>query len=400
MALQFPDYQSYIFDPVPTCGKCDMLFYPVGDYYPVEDGLPAFQVKLGTVGDNLFENPDIATSATDWALDNFEYNDGALCLNNQSDTFVPSARQTVTKATWADEYHKIQFSYINQGFPDNPFTIKLEIRDSTDAIVETVSISPNTTLTGKEITLYWLAPNTAETDYTFIFYMIFDNTYAITQTTGFCFDDFSLYLLDRVTSVSQDFLSSVDVALSFTEVLHNGNALIELSGLDVSTNDCMRLKIISESEVTYYTNYFKLDIFGECAVAKQILITWTDDCRFGELDYANLPFVNSLYVKGYVTRLPNATRERIQRINGDGTADTVYNSSYGKVQVGVGAYTADLHDILARAFEHKTVTINGESYTLDESSSYTTADLRNGLYSARIDLILVGKEVVKTLCCC
>ncbi len=400
MALQMLDYQGYFWDTDAQCGKCDSIYYPTGAYYPVADGIPAFQVKLLPIGDNLFSNPDFTGGTTDWALDGFAYNDDNVCLDNvYPPTFIPSIRQTIS-GLGLTNIHQLTFNYTNLGFVNNPFTIKMEVYNQWNALVDTQLIQPVVTATGKTVTLYFTPPGDGSASHTFWFYLVFDNTYSITQTTGFCFDSFSIKELDTIASVWQDFSFGSDTELTTAITYYGDIALIELSGLDTSTNDCFRLRITSGFFDTHYSNYIKLDTFGQCKTNKQALITWTDDCYFKDLDYSHLPFTNAWYLKGFVQDLPNANKERIQRINMDGTVDTVYNYSIGKAELRIGAYTKYVHRIMARALEHKTVTIDGEYYMLDEGSSYTTASLDNGLYTGRCELVRVGSEVVKSICCC
>ena len=69
-----------------------------------------------------------------------------------------------------------------------------------------------------------------------------------------------------------------------------------------------------------------------------------------EIDYNNLPFMNELYLNGFI--VPNIIRqkERIQFVNNDGSYNTIYDHSVTKSELRIGSYSIALHEVLERAF--------------------------------------------------
>jgi hypothetical protein len=138
-----------------------------------------------------------------------------------------------------------------------------------------------------------------------------------------------------------------------------------------------------------------------CKIEKLLKIQWTDTCKFGDIDYKNLPFENEFYIRGFILRKPLDKRERIQTTNPDGSLKTIFDHSIAKVELRIATYGIGLHRVLERAVVHGSLIINGSKYYLDDAASYTPGDFSgNGLATARVDLIESGSEVIKTACCC
>lgn len=110
--------------------------------------------------------------------------------------------------------------------------------------------------------------------------------------------------------------------------------------------------------------------------------------------------MNELYLNGFIVRTSLDKKERIQFVNNDGSYSTIYDHSVTKSELRIGSYSIALHEVLERAFLHKDIYINDKRYYIDDSSIYTINSNNNGYFTARIELVEAGNEVVKVDCCC
>lgn len=158
--------------------------------------------------------------------------------------------------------------------------------------------------------------------------------------------------------------------------------------------------ILTDDESNTWTSIIYETIDGtNCTNRNLMRLVWTSDCKFADIDYLNLPFENDIYVKGYSTSQPLDNKERVINTLSSGELEMIYNYSLEKKEFTFGVYTESFYRTLQRAFEHKTITIDGVQYKQD-SDSVLTKKPEGQKYSARIELVESGSEVIITNCCC
>lgn len=162
---------------------------------------------------------------------------------------------------------------------------------------------------------------------------------------------------------------------------------------------CHRVEVEIGGE-TYQSQYIEVVPSLKCR-KDLIKIEWKSDCDFAAIPYSVLPtLTNFMYVEGGVSRTSLSKKSREQFTNGVGVFSTYYNHSVAKSEVRIGAYTEAIHEVLERAFEHKYLFIDGKRYLLDDDSNYTIASTGGGRFTARIDMIKGGTELITSDCCC
>lgn len=336
--------------------------------------------------------------------DNFHFISNKLSLQR---TTIPPLGQRVIGKLIKDiylesfKYYRLKFDYSIA----TPIVFTIKVKDSSNVIVHEESIS----LQG--------VPNTLSTDLrfnfddTYNFEMLFDATdISNMQNDGIerlLIDNFSLHEIgtDEIVVSSVD-CNGIKTAIPYAEVSSNDNLLFQLQN-DYLPQDTFKIHLIIGDSLSTSKTYLSQNIklidtnnINTCNLNKYVKIQWKDKCMFKEIDYNNLPFMNELYLNGFIVRTSLDKKERIQFVNNDGSYSTIYDHSVTKSELRIGSYSIALHEVLERAFLHKDIYINDKRYYIDDSSIYTINSNNNGYFTARIELVEAGNEVVKVDCCC
>jgi len=227
---------------------------------------------------------------------------------------------------------------------------------------------------------------------------------AIPHNYELCFDNITIYeiKLDDITVEVKDCNGNITTP-AFTQIPYKSNVLIQINNNDLPQSGTFQI-ILTESITTlmglqYFSQFLKLiDIHAskECDLRRLIKITWWADFFFRDIDYGNLPYKNELFLYGYVKKAPLDKKERILFGQPDGSYKQIYNHSVGKSELQLSAYSKTLMQVLERAFEHIYFTLDDAFYNNDDGSVLITKSLDNGKYTARIELIESGTEVITT----
>ncbi len=365
-------------------------------------GIPSLSF-LDDIRFSLLSNVNTVSSAVNGiATRNLIYNNLTKQLNYfRTDNVSPVYLETKVTLE-AGKLYKIQFGYATV----NEFNFLFNIFDSLNNNVFSDTINPlPTSYTGANVNYEFIAPY----DDTFTLAFQFDASNPATDQLAF--DNVSVinseYIYDSITIQAKDCQGNL-TELPYTEIPYKENVLIQVNNNDLPTNTPFQIIVNDSQSASLGLQHFseKIELYdfnniAACKIEKQLKIQWTDTCKFGDIDYKNLPFENEFYIRGFILRKPLDKRERIQTTNPDGSLKTIFDHSIAKVELRIATYGIGLHRVLERAVVHGSLIINGSKYYLDDAASYTPGDFSgNGLATARVDLIESGSEVIKTACCC
>lgn len=219
---------------------------------------------------------------------------------------------------------------------------------------------------------------------------------------GFCFNLVKIETIAQLQTIEVQGCTTADVP--FTEQyndLYNSLITMNTGSLPNGLITTGKWKLVlTDDESNTWTSITYETIDGtDCTNRNLMRLVWTSDCKFADIDYLNLPFENDIYVKGYSTSQPLDNKERVINTLSTGELEMIYNYSLEKKEFTFGVYTESFYRTLQRAFEHKTITIDGVQYKQD-TDSVLTKKPEGQKYSARIELVEVGTEVIITNCCC
>lgn len=341
-------------------------------------------------------------SAT-WIADNF------LPINNQFcffqldalDEFLPAQNQpNITKNLTVGANKRMVFviNYTNS-FADE-ITLNLNIKDDSfvliDIITSVLSTGTNT------VTFTYETSATPPTSYNFQFLLDPIAGEIGDSVIGFCFNSIDVQTIGKLESIEVQGCTTADVP--FTEQyndLYNSLITMNTGSLPNGLITTGKWKLVlTDDESNTWTSITYETIDGtNCTNRNLMRLVWTSDCKFADIDYLNLPFENDIYVKGYSTSQPLDNKERVINTLSSGELEMIYNYSLEKKEFTFGVYTESFYRTLQRAFEHKTITIDGVQYKQD-SDSVLTKKPEGQKYSARIELVEVGTEVISSNCCC
>ncbi len=341
------------------------------------------------------------TGVATWGLNNFLPVNDKVCFFQLSgldiigNTSTPSIYKEVVITPGARVIATVQFTNSFDFDVDLDFTVRDDSFNEIEVITKTALQGTNT------LQFCFLASETPPTYYILEFLLSDPSVYEssiVNQTVGFCYTNVKIEEIGSVASIGYTDCNGVEHELEIDEWIWDYqcgyNYLIQITGY--LPND-FSLSITGSDDDTFESiNYRKIDV--SACPNNLLALTWADDCMFGDLDYANLPFTNSILLRGYWQKTSGVTKERITTTNTDGSISTVFDHSLSKIEVSIGNYQIPVHDTLERAFIHKTLTVDGESYYIDEGASYAISGIGNTFYTARIDL--VNNPLIKSMCCC
>lgn len=228
------------------------------------------------------------------------------------------------------------------------------------------------------------------------------------HNSGICIDVESISLVSYSAEDLIDKIETIDCAGNTAEVpfnsnVSNQNILIQINNSDFPISTPYRIVVTDSDGNVFISQSIRLidfDTYAWCKRKKLIKINWTHSCKFGDIDYSGLPFINEVYIKGFIQMAPPDKKDRIQMVNANtGGSSTVYDRTVEKAELRTGLYSPATQEMLSRAFQHNNLTVDDIGYYLDESGTYTPNPIGNGYYNARVDLVKGGGGLIIGGCC-
>jgi hypothetical protein len=219
---------------------------------------------------------------------------------------------------------------------------------------------------------------------------------------GFCFDLIKVETIEKLDTITAVGCTTQEVP--FTEEYNDiYNSLITMNTGSLSnglmTSGKWKLLLTDTANNTFESIIYETISGESCLHSNLMRFKWTNDCNFANLDYVNLPFTNDVYIKGYYTSQPYDSKERVINTLSNGETSLVFDYSVEKKEFSIGLYTESFFTTLQRAFLHSTIIIDNLYYKQDTDSKLTKKP-EGKKFSAKIELIEVGSEVVISKCCC
>jgi len=181
--------------------------------------------------------------------------------------------------------------------------------------------------------------------------------------------------------------------IDYATTVYNENILVELLEAVPSV---FRLKITDSDDNIFYSRWYSVKEVDECSGL--IKVNWTNNCKFSEVDYKNLPFDNELLLTGVKIKQPLELHDNVDTINSSGAKVSIYKNTQASYELRLHPYLEDTQNTIERIFEHTYVSINNEEYNAIDVFQVTEIDL--GVYTGRVDLLKKGTEIISSICCC
>lgn len=185
----------------------------------------------------------------------------------------------------------------------------------------------------------------------------------------------------------------VESEIDYATTVYNENILVELLEAVPSV---FRLKITDSDDNIFYSRWYSVKEVDECSGL--IKVNWTNNCKFSEVDYKNLPFDNELLLTGVKIKQALELHDNVDSINASGAKISIYKNSQSSYELRLHPYLEDTQNTIERIFEHTEVLINNEEYNAIDVFQVTEIDL--GVYTGRVDLLKKGTEIISSICCC
>jgi len=181
--------------------------------------------------------------------------------------------------------------------------------------------------------------------------------------------------------------------IDYATTVYNENILVELLEPVPSV---FRLKITDSDDNIFYSRWYSVKEVDECSGL--IKVNWTNNCKFSEVDYKNLPFDNELLLTGVKIKQALELHDNVDSINASGAKISIYKNTQTSYELRLHPYLEDTQNTIERIFEHTYVSINNEEYNAIDVFQVTEIDL--GVYTGRVDLLKKGTEIISSICCC
>lgn len=185
----------------------------------------------------------------------------------------------------------------------------------------------------------------------------------------------------------------VESEIDYATTVYNENILVELLEAVPSV---FRLKITDSDDNIFYSRWYSVKEVDECSGL--IKVNWTNNCKFSEVDYKNLPFDNELLLTGVKIKQALELHDNVDSINASGAKISIYKNTQASYELRLHPYLEDTQNTIERIFEHTEVSINNEEYNAIDVFQVTEIDL--GVYTGRVDLLKKGTEIISSICCC
>ena len=185
----------------------------------------------------------------------------------------------------------------------------------------------------------------------------------------------------------------VESEIDYATTVYNENILVELLEAVPSV---FRLKITDSDDNIFYSRWYSVKEVDECSGL--IKVNWTNNCKFSEVDYKNLPFDNELLLTGVKIKQALELHDNVDSINASGAKISIYKNTQASYELRLHPYLEDTQNTIERIFEHTEVLINNEEYNAIDVFQVTEIDL--GVYTGRVDLLKKDTEIISSICCC
>jgi len=376
----------------------------------IEEGSPSFtvygfpentQVTTGDIYYNTIITNGVGSST--FGLSNFlPYNNLACYFNiaslneNQTPTCSPSVF-TQTIPITSGKRTILTVNYTNNLSFDN-IEMRLNVLDSSFVVLDTIYADVKK---GTNTIVFNYTPSSS---INYIFDFTIEDLACGFQDElfGFCFDLIKVETIEKLNTITA--VGCTTQTVPFTEEYNDiYNSLITMNTGSLSnglmTSGKWKLLLTDTANNTFESIIYETISGESCLHSNLMRFKWTNDCNFANLDYVNLPFTNDVYIKGYYTSQPYDSKERVINTLSNGETSLVFDYSVEKKEFSIGLYTESFFTTLQRAFLHSTIIIDNLYYKQDTDSKLTKKP-EGKKFSAKIELIEVGSEVVISKCCC
>jgi len=137
----------------------------------------------------------------------------------------------------------------------------------------------------------------------------------------------------------------------------------------------------------------------DACIQDQLLdVYWDHHCKFGQLEYINLPFTNNLLLTGVKIKQANDMLNSVDNVTADGRKISIYKNMQSLYEVRLHPFLADTISNLEHIFDHSNVVIDGKSF--NSTDVFQTQELDNHIYTGRVDCYEIGSELIISNCCC
>jgi len=211
--------------------------------------------------------------------------------------------------------------------------------------------------------------------------------------SGFCIDNISLLAKETLNSIEVINCDNEVLEINYATTIYNENILVEI--LESLPNP-FQLKFTDSNDNVFYSRWYSIKESDDCDV--QFKIDWTNNCKFSDLDYTNLPFTNQLLLTGVKIKNPLEVLDSVDNITPDGRKVSIYKNTQQTFELRLHPYSEETQSTLERIFDHSEVKINDELYNATEA--YQTSEVDLGVYTGRVDLYKDGTQVITSSCCC
>lgn len=367
------------------------------------DGIYPFQITIANIPNGSYLDDTafsiltnistIGTSISGIHLENGFYNSTTKQLNYLFlANFVSGSMIIKTNVVLeVGKLYRFQFGYYLYGLDTtvDEFIYRFSVLDNTNsAVFDIPSTTLLTSFTGNNIKGNFSVP--ADGTYTLEF--TFNST---VHTSQLAFDNCS------ITQIGYETLNNVEVIncnnqtleIDYATTIHNENILVEI--LEPLPNP-FQLKFTDGNNNVFYSRWYSIKDEDDCDV--QFKIDWTNNCKFSDLDYTNLPFTNQLLLTGVKIKNTLDIIDSVDNITPDGRKISIYKNTQQTYELRLHPYSEDTQGTLERIFEHSEVKINDELYNAVES--YQTSEIDLGVYTGRVDLYKDGTQLITSSCCC
>jgi len=185
----------------------------------------------------------------------------------------------------------------------------------------------------------------------------------------------------------------IETEIDFATTIYNQNILVELLE---SLPNIFQLKFTYSNDNVFYSRWYEIKESTDCNGL--IKVNWTNNCKFSEVDYKNLPFDNELLLTGVKIKQALELHDNVDSINASGAKVSIYKNTQASYELRLHPYLEDTQNTIERIFEHTYVSINNEEYNAIDVFQVTEIDL--GVYTGRVDLLKKGTEIISSICCC
>jgi len=267
------------------------------------------------------------------------------------------------------------------------FNFTLKIFDSSNVEVFSHSNNPlSISSTGAQLDNYFTC--TSDDTYT----LQFEFTPQFT-TNQLAFDNISIPTFEEIVNVSSIDCNGNEVILDCDFEFKNGITLVTIYDALPSP---FQLKFEDNNDNIFYSRWYTQLPQNDCI--NYLRVEWKSNCKFNELDYIDLPFLNSFYLTGFLNMQELDDLDSIDGISADGSKISIYKNTQETYEVRFHPYSMETMQTLQRIFQHSYILINGEEYNTTEVFRVSEIDL--GIYTGRITLYKKGTQLISSICCC